>query len=112
MDDMIELIDFPNVKKNSRIVVALSGGVDSSTTIALLKHNGYNNIIGMTLLLHENDIVKGIISKDQKVIEDCTKVVNHLNIEHKFIDIKAQFMQNIIEPFLKVIKMGLLLILV
>ncbi|MDR0484757.1 MAG: tRNA 2-thiouridine(34) synthase MnmA [Alphaproteobacteria bacterium] len=94
------MIDFEGVDKNARIVVALSGGVDSSTTIGLLKEAGYKNVIGMTLLLHENNLEKGIISKDQNVRQDCTKVAETLGIEHHFIDIKDLFMQEIINPFL------------
>ena len=94
------MIDFEGVDKNAKIVVALSGGVDSGTTVALLKEAGYTNIIGMTLLLHENNLEKGIISKDQNVIADCTKIVEKLNIEHHFVDIKDTFMKEIIDPFL------------
>ncbi|MDR2007567.1 MAG: tRNA 2-thiouridine(34) synthase MnmA [Alphaproteobacteria bacterium] len=95
------MIDFEGVDKNARIVVALSGGVDSSTTIALLKEAGYKNVVGMTLLLHENNLEKGIISKDQNVRADCTRVAETLGIEHHFVDIKDLFMQEIINPFLE-----------
>ncbi len=95
------MIDFSHVSKDAKIVVALSGGVDSSTTIALLKEAGYKNVIGMTLLLHENNLEKGIISKDQNVVRDCTKVAESLEIEHHFIDIKDLFMKEIIDPFLE-----------
>lgn len=95
------MIDFVNVSKDSKIVVALSGGVDSSTTIALLLEQGYTNVVGMTLILHQNDYQKGIISKDQNVVQDCQKVATLLGIEHHFIDIKQEFMDIIIDPFLK-----------
>ncbi len=94
------MIDFNGVDKDAKIVVALSGGVDSSTTVALLKEAGYRNIIGMTLLLHENNLDKGIISKDQNIITDCKQIADKLNIEHHFIDIKDLFMKEIINPFL------------
>jgi tRNA-specific 2-thiouridylase len=94
-------IDFPNVDKNAKIVVAMSGGVDSSTTVALLQEAGYTNVIGMTLLLYENDDEKGIVCRDQTIIDDCNQVAKHLGIEHHFIELKEEFMDTIINPFLQ-----------
>ncbi|MCL2567295.1 MAG: tRNA 2-thiouridine(34) synthase MnmA [Alphaproteobacteria bacterium] len=94
------MIDFDGVDKNARIVVAMSGGVDSSTTVALLKEEGYKNVVGMTLLLHENNLEKGIVSKDQNVKADCLRVAETLSVEHHFVDIKDLFMEEIINPFL------------
>ena len=93
-------IDFSGVDKNAKIVVAMSGGVDSSTTVALLQEAGYKNIIGMTLILYENDEEKGIVCKDTTIRNDCIRVAKDFNIEHHFIELKEEFMEEVINPFL------------
>ena len=95
------MIDFVNVAKNAKILVALSGGVDSSTTLALLQEQGYKNIAAITLLLHENNEEKGVISKDQNVVADTTKIANTLGIKVHYLDIKNTFNEEIINPFLQ-----------
>ncbi len=93
-------IDFMNVDKNAKIAVAMSGGVDSSTAVALLKEAGYKNIVGLTLILYENNADKGIVCKDQTIKDDCNRVAKDMNIEHHFIELKEEFMEEIINPFL------------
>ncbi len=93
-------IDFPNVDKNAKIVVAMSGGVDSSTTVALLQEAGYKNIVGMTLILYENDEAKGIVCKDTTIRNDCIRIAKDFAIEHHFIELKEEFMEEVINPFL------------
>lgn len=94
------MIDFPLVDKNAKIAVAMSGGVDSSTVVGLLKEAGYTNLVGLTLLLYENDDEKGIVCRDQTIVDDCNQVVEKLQIEHKFIELKEEFRETIINPFL------------
>lgn len=100
------MIDFVNVNKNAKILVALSGGVDSSTALALLQEQGYKNIAAITLLLHENNEEKGVISKDQNVIADTTKIANTLGITVHYLDVKDTFAEEIINPFLQSYAMG------
>ncbi len=95
------MIDFINVDKNAKIIVAMSGGVDSSLTLALLKEAGYTNIVGITYVLYDNDIERGIIRKDVNALEDAKKVADLFNIPHIAIEsLKDSFMQEVITPFL------------
>ena len=96
-----KVIDFTNVDKNAKIIVAMSGGVDSSLTLALLKEAGYTNIVGITYVLYDNDIERGIIRKDVNALEDAKKVADLFNIPHIAIEsLKDSFMQEVITPFL------------
>jgi tRNA-uridine 2-sulfurtransferase len=94
------VIDFNNVNKDAKILVALSGGVDSSVALALLQEMGYKNVEAITLLLHENNEEKGVISRDQNVIPDTQKVAETLGIKVHYLDIKDKFNEEIISPFL------------
>ena len=96
-----KVIDFINVDKNAKIIVAMSGGVDSSLTLALLQEAGYTNIVGITYVLYDNDIERGIIRKDVTALEDAKKVADLFNIPHVAIEsLKDSFMQEVITPFL------------
>ena len=71
------------------IVVAMSGGVDSSAACALLKEKGYD-ITGITLLL------KGDIDNDSA--QSITDTVEKLGIKHFYVDCKKEFLQRVIMP--------------
>lgn len=72
------------------IVVAMSGGVDSSTTAYRLLKNGYN-VIGITLAMGR--------TCDEKAIEDAKKIATTIGIEHKVLDVSNQFKFNVIDYF-------------
>ncbi len=74
-----------------KIVVAMSGGVDSSTTAFKLLKNGYE-VIGITLSMGRNC--------DEKAIEDAKKVASIMEIEHKVVDVNNQFKSNVIDYFI------------
>jgi tRNA-specific 2-thiouridylase len=72
-----------------KIIVAMSGGVDSSAACAILKEQNYD-ITGVTLLL------KGDIDEQSaKSIEDTVK---KLGIKHQYIDCRSDFTQKVIVP--------------
>lgn len=83
-----------------RVVVAMSGGVDSSVTAYLLKEAGYE-VIGITMNLFElgckNEKIDSCCSL--QAFEDARDVANKLGIEHYIVDYKTEFTQGIIDYF-------------
>ena len=83
----------------SRITVAMSGGVDSSVTAALLKNIGYE-VIGVTMKLYE-----AVNQSKSKTccsgidIADAKSVAKKLNIKHYIIDYKEKFKESVIDKF-------------
>ena len=72
--------------KDTKVVVAMSGGVDSSTVAGLMKKDGYN-VIGVTLKLYD-DIKSSKKSRQccaGQDILDAKRVSQQLNIDHKIL---------------------------
>lgn len=83
----------------SRVAVALSGGIDSAVTAALLKEQGYE-VIGIT--------GKMTCSKDsEQVVLNAQKVAEKLGIEHFVLDVYDDFQDKIIKYFEDSYKNGL-----
>ena len=86
--------------KDTKIVVAMSGGVDSSTVAGLMKKEGYN-VTGITLKLYDD--IK--TSKDSRQccagqdILDAKRVSQQLNIEHKILYYQKKFKKDVIDSF-------------
>ncbi|MDE2516916.1 MAG: tRNA 2-thiouridine(34) synthase MnmA [Rhodospirillales bacterium] len=83
-----------------RIVVAMSGGVDSSTVAALL-HAAGHEVIGVTLQLYDHGAAtsrKGACCAGQD-IHDARRVADRLGIDHYVIDAEARFAQAVIGDF-------------
>jgi len=86
--------------KDTTVVVAMSGGVDSSTVAGMMKKEGYK-VIGVTLKLY--DETKEVAQSKQccsgQDIMDAKRVAHKLNIEHKVFYYQNKFKQGVIDNF-------------
>lgn len=84
----------------ARVVVAMSGGVDSSATAALLVAQGYD-VVGVTLQLYDHGAAvgkKGACCAGQD-IRDARAVADKLGVAHYVLDYEQRFKSDVIEAF-------------
>lgn len=93
-------LGFDRAPADTRVVVAMSGGVDSSVTAALLAEEGYD-VVGITLQLYDHGVAvqkKGSCCAGQD-IHDARRVAEELGIPHYVLDYESRFKEQVMEDF-------------
>ena len=75
-----------------KVLIGMSGGVDSSVAAIILKNKGYE-VIGATMVLFDTN--------DNQNIIDAKEVCDILNIKHYIIDLKKEFKEKVINNFIE-----------
>ena len=100
MNSEINSIGLKKKPSDTTVVVAMSGGVDSSTVAGMMKKEGYN-VIGITLKLYDDG--KEVAASKQccsgQDIMDAKRVAHKLDIEHKILYYQNKFKQGVIDNF-------------
>jgi len=100
-------LDFPKSPSDTRVVVAMSGGVDSSLVAALLRQQGYQ-VVGVTLQLYDHGATvgrKGACCAGTD-IRDAREVAAGLDIPHYVLDYESRFKERVIAPFARDYALG------
>jgi tRNA-specific 2-thiouridylase len=100
MNKELNSIGIDKKPEDTTVVVAMSGGVDSSTVAGIMKKEGYK-VIGITLKLYDDG--KEVAASKQccsgQDIMDAKRVAHKLNIEHKILYYQDKFKQGVIDNF-------------
>lgn len=98
--DGVNSLGIAKAPADTRVVVAMSGGVDSSVVAALLKDQGYD-VVGITLQLYDHGIAvqkKGACCAGQD-IHDARRVSEAIGIPHYVLDYETRFRDSVMEEF-------------
>ena len=98
--NMLNSLGISKPVSETRVVVAMSGGVDSSVVAAMLKQEGYE-VIGITLQLYDHGVAvqaKGACCAGAD-IHDARQVAARLDIPHYVLDYETLFKQQVMDDF-------------
>jgi tRNA-specific 2-thiouridylase len=102
MNNEINSIGLNKKPSDTTVVVAMSGGVDSSTVAGMMKKEGYN-VIGITLKLYDDgkEVAESKQCCSGQDIMDAKRVANKLDIKHKILYYQSRFKQGVIDNFIE-----------
>lgn len=81
------------MENNKKVVIGMSGGVDSSVAASLLQKEGYT-VFGVTLDLFKTE------NGESQAIQDARKVCERLGIHHEILDCRKEFQKQVIDYFI------------
>ena len=81
----------------NKIIIAMSGGVDSSAAAVILKRNGYSPVGAMLNLLEKNN---------KNDIKDAKNICEKLDIQFNLLDKTNEFREKVMQPFAKIYENG------
>ncbi|MBP2299470.1 tRNA 2-thiouridine(34) synthase MnmA [Azospirillum picis] len=93
-------LGLPKRPQDTRVVVAMSGGVDSSVTAAMLREEGYD-VVGITLQLYDHGLAlqkPGACCAGQDIY-DARQVSDRIGIPHYVLDYEGRFSQDVMDDF-------------
>lgn len=100
MNSPINSLGLPKAPQETRVVVAMSGGVDSSVVAAMLAHEGYD-VVGITLQLYDHGEAvkkKGACCAGQDIY-DARRVAESIGFPHYVLDYESRFKASVMDDF-------------
>lgn len=97
-----------NINEPRRVMVAMSGGVDSAVAAYLLQKDGYD-IAGVTCRMFERSLLSPEAERslpDASPIEDARDTASRLGIPHYALNVSDAFQRSVVEPFIETYKAG------
>lgn len=90
----------------AKVLVGMSGGIDSSIAAYLLKENGYE-VEGLSLILWETKSRTNFKTCcSLQAVEEASKTARSIGISHSTIDVRDKFIRKVIEPFVNAYTTG------